>query len=1306
MNSRSAARRILGLIGVTSLIGASACGPRADDINQVHPGYVKKALFQTDDEFYVRRTVVQSETLNLYAIEGSGDLWLDRVKFKVTQDLLIAYKPYENIPGAERAELPGAEDVEGVVLAAFPITSHFDIIRSYDEATGTPTNVISENTSDRVWSDREFMRIDWATNVIDGGPWGSFGGWGVYETPITILDSGKVSVYQDEAPTDPYGIRVTDDYIDVTVKHFLGMDIYACAYFSGFSYDNFTKCGFGEAKVRTSFVRIKEKSDFIPRNYPDSIVKKDANGNAQYDEETGEVLREPIYDRFGIFRLELPTYDRGYGYTESGRLFRAMIHNIWEKHTDGNGNPLAYAARTPKPVIYYLNSEYPTRWNKAAKEVGEDYNQIFRKMVADLQGKPLDQVPTMFEIRDNDCNIANVKSFVSNNPDLEFAVSRAVCRDGEACTGYMDKIGIGNLERVCSSLEAATRVATETPKFDWQRIGDARFKMVVWLSNPQDSGWGGYGPMHADARTGESVSATAFLRGWAYELAASNIVDYIEFINDEKSVEDVIWGQDVRAEIAPKTRQFLEQLRDRKNRLASTTAGAGLVSRLNHRINELGATRGERLREIDPNAELQRLRRAEGTRLMDALVTKEDMELISGGQWRADRDGAPSRELIEAASPLSKVTRMNPFNFARDRGRRMLTNAGFCFLKADFDPHWVGLALDLKDVKDRAKRYEIVGTRTIKHVLAHELGHNMGLSHNFEGSYDALNYPGDFWTLNNAGTDGEPSDAKREGNYDELRNTTVMEYMSAKGMYYDKLGSYDEAALRFAYGEQVQVFNDTNMVGGRALKNWRMQNDYLSIPEHVCAGCTPDEKRAKLADRKWVKFDEENPPANEVPYLFCDNAYDRRTPFCATFDYGSNLREIHGNYHEMWSSYFYFNNFIRDRIVPQNWDPFNALTPATLAFIQVNLVNQYLYYYASLDPSFLNSELGKDMAASVAAGLNMAAEVLSTPEPIRACAMPNLTPDVYIPGYYFDGGVCDDQTPLNSDKARTEKQIQIPLGPGRPAGIGFTDDSIDYDISFMGSYFDKDRVLMMLGMTRPRVFRFNYDLDTRNYQVSLFRLFEPEIRSLMDRMITLDTSPVTFASITDTARSLGSFWCRDPANPDMASQGYFAPRPMIDPVTGKTWPVEPPAEMECMNPGVVYPTLLRNMPLSAMFWAHVLFSSDFDTELDVGKSMKVYVVGADDEISAWRNLPANELCSVVDVGTGLEYRAVRQPDACDKIAPTDGCIPDIGCRLIEQAREAQRVWESDRQNDFLKERSRAWFERLEYARDLSRVYNP
>ena len=46
----------------------------------------------------------------------------------------------------------------------YAIQSHFDVKREYNPATGEETNVISENTSDRPWNDRQYMRVDWSRN--------------------------------------------------------------------------------------------------------------------------------------------------------------------------------------------------------------------------------------------------------------------------------------------------------------------------------------------------------------------------------------------------------------------------------------------------------------------------------------------------------------------------------------------------------------------------------------------------------------------------------------------------------------------------------------------------------------------------------------------------------------------------------------------------------------------------------------------------------------------------------------------------------------------------------------------------------------------------------------------------------------------------------------------------------------------------------------------------------------------------------------------------------------------------------------
>ncbi len=1313
-------RRDASLWACWALFGMTgACGPRADDITTVQPGFVRKAIFQSDSEWYYRRTIVKSETTNAYIVEGQGDIMLDRVRFRIEEKVLVAYKPYASIAGSEDDVAEGNDSFEGAVVASWPILSHFDRIRNYNAPTGNETNSIQENTLDRAWHERTFMRVDWAANQIAGSLFADRSGSGF---PVNYVSSFARWSDLQTTPTDPYASRFSDDYVEVTHHAILSMDLITCAAFVGFFRAGYSQCGFGEAKVRHSFKRIAQVSDYEPRIYPDSVVRTNESGKPIYDDQTGEVLREPIYDRFGIFRVSTPTYDRGYETTESGRLFRANLFDIWERSTDEQGRSLPFSERTPRPIVYYLNAEYPEQYRAAASEVADEYNRIFSSLVKDLTERSTDNVPRMFEIRPNDCRVDNIVAFVEAHPDMLGAVRRAVCRDKPDCVSGVEdvaeRLAVGNLRTVCTSLEAATLdLETGQSRFEWQRVGDVRYNMVVWLQNPQQSGWGGYGPMHGDARTGETVSASAFIRGFAQEVSAANIVDYIELINDEKSPEEIIHGQDIRKQVARSVK--------RQQSLSETEVSPHYLARMERRFRRLGASKDSLLRELpSPDQQLSRLDRIRGTRAEAPLITNEWLMMAAQGAWRP---GEPVPDgLQDLASPAGRFRQQDHLSQALADARARLGDSGFCFLKQDFDPHWVGLALAFKEKPNgepytRDERYEIVINRLVKHVMLHEIGHNVGLTHNFEGSYDAMNYDDRFWDLFFKGQDEQLA-----GRIDEFRHTTVMEYLAAKGAFADFLGKYDEAAIRFAYAGQVAVFEadaaGSELEGGQDLRAWRYRNDYREIPEHLCgasgcaARCAPGDticagQVAKDAIRKrtWVTFDPQNPPKREVPFLFCDNYYDRRTPFCSTFDYGSNLREVFANYHSMWSNYFFFNNFVRDRLVPISWNPSRATIPANFAMSYIDTVAQWLYYYRVTEPGFEATNLYRDMHATVAMGLNMASEILSTPEPDRMCPVPNVggetegeyQPKIYVPWFLIDDDEldCDPDLSLAGEEARALEAIQVPLGQSRPAGVGFTEDYEDWSWSFVGSFFDKSNTILRLGITRPTLFRFNYDLDLRNYSIGLYRLFEPELRDLYDRIATIDSGTDLSIRSQETAMALGSYWCRDPEHPDDASRGYFEPRALIDPERNESLPGPPP---DCDRPSYVYPRFFASIPFTGMLAAHALFSSDLDTQLDMGKSYKVFALGAYDDFVDWASLPECDdggsnvpcFCRTLDSFSRIEYRSINI--VAEKSSP--------GCSLVAGAEAARFRYEDEGQSPADRDTWRQWVERLEYARLLYQIF--
>ena len=68
-------------------------------------------------------------------------------------------------PG-RRTRSPARNNTDTPILT-YNIASHFDVKREYNAGTGEQTNVISENTTDRPWDQRQYMRVEWATNLAE-----------------------------------------------------------------------------------------------------------------------------------------------------------------------------------------------------------------------------------------------------------------------------------------------------------------------------------------------------------------------------------------------------------------------------------------------------------------------------------------------------------------------------------------------------------------------------------------------------------------------------------------------------------------------------------------------------------------------------------------------------------------------------------------------------------------------------------------------------------------------------------------------------------------------------------------------------------------------------------------------------------------------------------------------------------------------------------------------------------------------------------------------------------------------------------
>jgi hypothetical protein len=283
-----------------------------------------------DPEFYMRTTIVDVG----YGAAQDGLFTstyaqpISRIKWQITEDLLIARITYERVQDSD-GKGAGPASSDGVIAAVYPIEGHFDIRRDYNPATGEESNVIVENTSDRPWNQREYFRVNWGKNLAtDAYDFDTLSLVGLY---------GGISYepleYYISDPNDPDAPKFDADtgYFDVTNKAFAKPGLVDLSSF-GWDVKTFPACYLDadvaggqapaancnpvELTLRQSFKKV-EKSDYTPKNY--------------------DGYR---FQAYGGFTEDRKGYARDYGMVDQKWSRFLSQYNIWERthyYTDSAG---------------------------------------------------------------------------------------------------------------------------------------------------------------------------------------------------------------------------------------------------------------------------------------------------------------------------------------------------------------------------------------------------------------------------------------------------------------------------------------------------------------------------------------------------------------------------------------------------------------------------------------------------------------------------------------------------------------------------------------------------------------------------------------------------------------------------------------------------------------------------------------------------------------------------------------------------------------------------------------------------------
>jgi hypothetical protein len=319
--------RLIGLLFASAFVVAS-CAKQPAPVDRVQSNLVDKSIFDGEwwysstaidvdyDEAYVFNTAnanapfsgSMSTDYGLDYNRGGPDVLGDpsysfpiaRIRWVIDEDYLFAYRTYELVSGGDPDGT--SPDFRGEPLAVFKIEDHVDIKQDYSATTGEQNNVTEENTSDELWYQRKYMRVDWSQNLLtqfaanDVQSNELFTSFKRESVPFFIQSgthSDMPSSYQPQfvrVSEDPNYDRKSewpkDQASTVHYMSFVTQEVWSpadsCLYQGGGVCSNVT------ATMRNAFLRV-------PPNH----------------EYAAQTQNNDEFDRFGLFRSHQPTYAGG-----------------------------------------------------------------------------------------------------------------------------------------------------------------------------------------------------------------------------------------------------------------------------------------------------------------------------------------------------------------------------------------------------------------------------------------------------------------------------------------------------------------------------------------------------------------------------------------------------------------------------------------------------------------------------------------------------------------------------------------------------------------------------------------------------------------------------------------------------------------------------------------------------------------------------------------------------------------------------------------------------------------------------------
>lgn len=401
---------------------------------------------------------------------------------------------------------------------------------------------------------------------------------------------------------------------------------------------------------------------------------------------------------------------------------------------------------------------------------------------------------------------------------------------------------------------------------DVVRLGDIRKNYAIYWPYASRAPYGGVASIGGDPVTGEMLGVTATIMMRSATFAAAQQRDIIALANGDIKIDDIITGaqatnyvshvKDGKVVDGLGQAKSLQEIQQTENNVQLSTIQAAVGNDPKQMAAATPLTLQLKAIQLRAKESAVGGNIGQANLDLDALMAK-----MNGSQYKSSLANRGLTKLLSESSntnsavynAINTVAQQDPNHMQdiMDQYQAYLGQKGVCFTDAtiagagsiyqpSLAPYFKNLYGTLDPIERGLKVYNDLLHEAIKGIAFHEIGHSLGLRHNFASSWDAMNYMPQYWQLRtnegqstascggkprNPTTDTcmgprylDPYSNEEQGTGSEPRpgieyfgNTSTMEYQIERFGETAGAGTYDLHAMETLYGRVLETFDSTSV---------------------------------------------------------------------------------------------------------------------------------------------------------------------------------------------------------------------------------------------------------------------------------------------------------------------------------------------------------------------------------------------------------------------------------------------------------------------------------------------------------------